>query len=43
MLRLHQFRIMDAFGVNFFARAETKAGKDDAGLIGASSKVTRQL
>ncbi|SPJ75228.1 uncharacterized protein FTOL_04959 [Fusarium torulosum] len=43
MLCLHRFKTMDALGVNFFARAITKAGKGDAGLIGASSKVTRQL
>jgi hypothetical protein len=43
MLRLHRFKTMDAHGANYFARAEIRAGNDDAGLLGASSKVTRQL
>ncbi|KIL92479.1 hypothetical protein FAVG1_03657 [Fusarium avenaceum] len=34
---------MDAISVDYFARAENTAGNDDAGLFGASSKVTRQL
>lgn len=43
MLRLHRFKTMDAISVDYFARAENRAGNDDAGLFGASSKVTRQL
>ncbi|KAM0202545.1 hypothetical protein ACHAPA_008941 [Fusarium lateritium] len=43
MLRLHRFKTMDAYGLNYFARAEIKVKKDDSGLFGVSSKVTRQL
>jgi hypothetical protein len=43
MLRLHRFKTMDAISVDYFTRAKNRARDDDAGLLGASSKVTRQL
>ncbi|KAF4342892.1 hypothetical protein FBEOM_3104 [Fusarium beomiforme] len=43
MLRLHRFKTMGFWPVDYFARHERIAGRDNGGLAGASSKINRRL